>query len=92
MTNRLHKWLKFATPDEIRTLARLCETSPAYLSQIANGHRRASAEMAGKIEQATFEIRDETEDAQKRLPKLYRGDLVAACAKCPYFKRGCYGE
>ncbi|EBZ0941219.1 transcriptional regulator [Salmonella enterica subsp. enterica serovar Braenderup] len=53
MTNELHRWRKAATTDEWTKLAKLANTTPGYLDQIAYGNRRASPEMASAIENAT---------------------------------------
>ena len=47
---KLHDYVK---ANGCKALAEQVGTSPAYMSQIANGHRRASGEMAIAIEKAT---------------------------------------
>ena len=46
MSTELHRWRKGATTDEWAQLAKLANTTPGYLDQIAYGNRRASPEMA----------------------------------------------
>ncbi|MEC7311846.1 transcriptional regulator [Klebsiella pneumoniae] len=53
MSTELHRWRKGATTDEWAQLAKLANTTPGYLDQIAYGNRRASPEMASAIEDAT---------------------------------------
>ena len=49
------KFIDFYTsyPDDLRRVARECDTSIAYLSHIAYGHRQASHKLAKRIEAAT---------------------------------------
>ena len=62
-------------------LAEALQTSPAYVSQLASGHRRITAEMAIKIERATngevtrHELRP---DLYPEEPKRRAGDRRAA--------------
>lgn len=51
--NQLHYWMKAATPKQRTLLAKKAKTSVAYLRQLASGHRKASMDMALRIEQAT---------------------------------------
>lgn len=53
MSTELHRWRKAATTDEWAQLAKLANTTPGYLDQIAYGNRRASPEMASAIEKGT---------------------------------------
>ena len=53
MSTELQRWRKGATTDEWAQLAKLANTTPGYLDQIAYGNRRASPEMASAIEDAT---------------------------------------
>lgn len=52
----LNDWLKQATQEERELLANQCETTTAYLYQIAGGHRAGSAVLARKIEEQTTAI------------------------------------
>lgn len=51
--NQLHFWMKQATPKQRVLLAKKAKTSVAYLRQLASGFRKASMEMALRIETAT---------------------------------------
>lgn len=92
MTHKLKLWLKAATQEEIRRLAKDAGTSPGYLTQLANNHRVPSAEVAGNLENAAADIREESLESIQRLPVLYRGELAPACNRCPYFRRFCRGQ
>lgn len=81
----LKDWMARASTLEKHEMARLAQTSVAYLHQIATGHRKASAELAGRLEIASGILADKTANV---LPRLRRLDLCAACAVCPY-ARGC---
>ena len=82
MSKALKAWLVAATVDDIRKLADTAGTSPAYLHQLATGHRSASAESAGRIADAANAIRKR----RPVLPALSRAMLCAACAECPHAK------
>lgn len=56
--NQLHYWMKQATPKQRTLLAKKAKTSVAYLRQLASGHRKASMEMALRIEKATETTKD----------------------------------
>lgn len=78
---KLKLWLASANAADKAWLARKAKTSLAYLRQIASGHRIASADIAGRIEDAT------TAKAQTcSLPVIRRGELAPACRECPYYK------
>jgi len=51
--NQLYYWMKDATPKQRIALAKKAKTSVAYLRQLASGFRKASMEMALRIEMAT---------------------------------------
>jgi hypothetical protein len=76
---KFKQWMKESTIDEKRELAKKAETSLALLYQLSQEHRRASSELAGRIEKAAAKI-------NKGLPVLTRGDLSEACAVCKHFK------
>lgn len=81
---KLKQWLAQATAAEKEWLAKKTKTSLAYLRQIASGHRIASADIAGRIEDATeFKA---TSSATCNLPVIRRGELAPACRNCPYYK------
>lgn len=78
----LKMWIRAASTDEMMALAREAGTSRGQLYQLANGGRKASAELAGNIAQASKKL------ARRGLPALKRTALCVACSKCEY-ARGC---
>lgn len=60
MSQELNALREKLTSAEWKELARIAETSPAYLWQIATGRRRGTAEMAAKIEAAAREVCPDT--------------------------------
>lgn len=72
-----------ASPEEQEQLAVAAGTTRAMLYQYAGGHRALSAERAGMFEKAAAEVRKHN----RKLPKLFRVDLSAACRACPYARR-----
>lgn len=89
--SQLKAWMRIATPDEQKALAKGAGTSRAYLYHLANDAARygrmASAELAGRIEAAAQPL----SATNPRLPRLLRTDLAAACRGCEYARR-CLGE
>lgn len=87
-SEKLQEWMKAATTEEQYELAAAAKTSRSVLYQLTyskeKGGRTASAELAGRIEEAAAPI---TARAKDRLPALTRGDLAPACAECHYFKK-----
>lgn len=53
MSNDLLRWRQAASKTDWANLAQLSKTTIGYLDQIAYGYRRASPDMAEKIEQGT---------------------------------------
>jgi hypothetical protein len=53
MKNDLHRWKKEATREDWINLAQIAGTSVGYLNLIAGGFRRASPDMASRIEDGT---------------------------------------
>lgn len=82
-------WMEAATTHEQIMLAAAAETSRAYLYRLASGARTASAELAGRLEEAAADLRAVSKG---RLPVLTRGDLCPACAGCPYFQKCTIGK
>lgn len=78
----LKEWLEAATPEAKQLLAKLANASKDMRQQWVTGRRAMSAAKAGELAEATVTIRDLHKDAP--LP-LTRGDLCAACARCPYY-------
>lgn len=76
-------WMALATTAEQEQLADLIGSSRASLYQLSGPTplRRASAGMAAKIEAATLLMHDMTGG---RLPIVYRSDMCADCANCPF--------
>jgi hypothetical protein len=77
-----------ATPDEQLLLAQKVGTTKGQLYQLSGGHRRASADMAGRIESATIEM---AKASKGRLPIVYRTDVCEACRACQYAAK-CLGQ
>ncbi|MDC9612335.1 transcriptional regulator [Xenorhabdus khoisanae] len=53
MKNDLHRWKKEASKEDWSNLAQIVGTSAGYLNLIAGGFRRASPNMASRIEEGT---------------------------------------
>ncbi|WP_037431355.1 hypothetical protein [Serratia plymuthica] len=53
MSNDLLRWRQSASKDDWKRLAQLSRTTTGYLDQIAYSNRRASPDMAERIELAT---------------------------------------
>ena len=78
------QWMKEANADEKKELAIKARTSLSLLYQLDYGTRNASADLAGRIEEAIKRI-----NRRKRhtpLPVVQRGDLCEACSKCRFYK------
>ena len=83
MFTSLPTWLASATTYEMDTLAKAAGTSRAYLYQLGYGTRRASADLASRLEKAAAVMHRKSKG---RLPLLPRGEVCAACAECPFYK------
>ena len=81
---KFKSWMKESTIDEKRELAENAETSLSLLYQLSYGTRKASSELAGRIEKSAAAIAKR--GRHKALPELRRGDLAEACAKCQHYK------
>ena len=79
----LREWMSATCAAEHSILAKLAKTSRGHLYQLAGGHRVASAQLAGRIEQASAAMRV----ADKKLPLVGRASMCAACAKCPHYAK-----
>lgn len=53
MTMQLREWMRAASDSERERLATEASTSVAYLWQLAGGHRKASIELASRIQAAS---------------------------------------
>lgn len=84
--NILRKWLIAATAGEFNELLARTKISRGYFYKLSSEDRAASAATAGEIEEAGNEIRDaRRKNGLTNLPQLRRGDICAACSKCPYY-------
>ena len=86
--NPFAAWMRAATPDEQKALAKRLGTSREMLYHYSTGERRMSASRAGETEQATREM---SKASKGRLPEVLRTDMSAACRACPYAQR-CLGD
>lgn len=66
-------WKRQSAADKARIAAR-AHTTVGYISQVVNGHRKASAEFSAKL--------------VKGNAGLTRGDVCETCARCPYHGDG----
>jgi hypothetical protein len=82
--NALRTWLDAATPEVKNMLAELAKASKDMRQQWITGRRAMSAEKAGNLVDAMLIINQQIPDAP--IP-LSRGDLCAACSKCPHYLR-----
>lgn len=75
--NRVIKqWLKAATPDQAREVAKIADTSVAHLRHVAAGRRGMTAEMAQRLAHASKQL-------HTRAMYLDQTELCAVCAACP---------
>jgi transcriptional regulator with XRE-family HTH domain len=72
-------WLRKATPEQAKELARLAKTSVPHLRHIAKGRRGISAELAQRLAGASVSFLDDF-DGKLRLKQT---ELCVACGKCP---------
>lgn len=77
------EWMVESTADEKSAAATLAGTSLNMLYQLASENRNASSELAGRIVSAIGGVNSRAR--HKPLPAVGRGDLAAACCKCPYY-------
>lgn len=82
----LRYWLNSALPPQRELLAKYAKTSLKYLWHLAGGQRKASAEMAAKIEAASDRV------SRTGMYRLKRGEISKTCAKCPFYLHSCKGE
>lgn len=82
--NNLKAWLRISSRAEKMALAEAAGTKYMYLYHLSNSEadygRGASAELAGRLEDAAQPINAEN----PALPPLRRPDMCAACRQCPY--------
>ncbi len=77
----LKLWMRASVAEEQEILARECGTTRAYLYQLAGGFRTPNVDLAAALEKQT-EVMHKASGG--RLPRIFRTDLVTACAQCPY--------
>lgn len=53
MSLQIHEWLRSASKEERERVAKEAKTSVDYLYQLSGGHRKASLELADRLQQAT---------------------------------------
>lgn len=88
----LRQWMAAATREEQMLLAHRAGTKRMYLYHLAappdsKYHREPDPRLAAAIERETALMHVASKG---RLPKVYRTDLVEACAQCE-FARQCLG-
>lgn len=86
-------WMRAATPEEQQLLAHRIGTSRAYLYHLSADDgskykREPNAELAAAIERETAAM---NKISKGRLPRVYRTDLVKACANCAFAQK-CLGS
>lgn len=79
--NAMQAWVKKATIEERKRLAKLALTTPGHIMQIAGAYRTdgvasTTPELARRLEAAAIKIHREG------LPELVREDLCIACGRC----------
>lgn len=74
--NAIAKWLRLATPDNARALAKAADTSVPHLRHIAAGRRSVSAELAQRLARASEILKVKALRLDQRL-------LCKACGVCP---------
>lgn len=74
--NKLAEWYQSATPQERKKLIYLSNVCADTIYKVSNGSRKASAEVAARLEVALA--------ALERPPDITRADICDACSKCPY--------
>jgi len=80
-------FMQAATTEEQKLLAHRVGTSHSYLYHIAGGFREPRPELAAALERETAAMH---KASKGRLPKVYRTDLVKACAQCSFAQK-CLG-
>lgn len=74
--NAIAKWLRAATPDQARALAKAADTSVPHLRHIAAGRRATSADLAQRLAHASKTLK-------VRALYLDQRSLCKACGACP---------
>lgn len=79
MSNLIKEWMRDTTPAQQIKLAKLAGTSRTYLYQLANGTRKASADLATRIENAAEIL--SSKEFTGLLPKYF---VSESCKGCQY--------
>jgi len=74
--NAIAKWLRLATPDNARELAKAANTSVVHLHHIGAGRRGVSAALAQRLAHASETLKVKALRLDQRL-------LCEACGSCP---------
>lgn len=80
-------WMQESTMDEKQTVVAAADTSLALLYQLASGHRKASADLAGRIVKGISLVAKKKRKTP--LPVVLRGDICETCAGCSYYTKEC---
>lgn len=75
----IRDWLKTATPEEARTLAKRAKTSVPHLRHVAAGRRGITAQFAQRLARASVGFNPAL--------WLYQVELCHACSACPLVSR-----
>jgi transcriptional regulator with XRE-family HTH domain len=77
MNKQIKTWMADATTKQQQELAKHAGTSRGMLYQLASGQRKATVEMAARLEKAF----------NKMNVNLTRGDMSNTCASCFFYQR-----
>lgn len=79
------KWYINSTPQDVNALAKMADTSVAYINQIISGHRQPSADLALRLYQGmiTLSLTRHGEATEKTVVPL--GSMSKTCASCPFY-------
>lgn len=83
MSFALKLWMDTATSKQVKRLSELSGVTRSYLYQIARGKRKASSDVAGRIETAARTL-SRYEVTPGQLPRY---EIAEACRNCPYAQR-----
>lgn len=71
----MSRWIDANTPEAVAAVAKAAKTSVAHLHHIAKGRRKARADLAMRIADATYAVSEPVTHLDQR-------DLCATCARC----------
>lgn len=77
----MSRWLRVATPENTKALAKAAKTSVEHLKHIARGRRGVSAELAQRLAAASRTLRH-------RALYLDQRELCEVCGACPLVPHG----